>query len=150
MSQQTPHSRPLSPAGGGERSAITPRLLVHALVFLVFLSLWTWKLLEPSPVPEDIRGELSPDLAFVLAKTLHAGGYAFLTVLAGTLPVPRRWQVFLVGLMVLHGAASEVAQYAMAVGRTRKVTDVLIDWAGVTAGVLLLWWWNRRATAAAS
>ena len=137
--------------GGGEPGAAAtgwgqPRFLLHLLAFIALLSLWTWKLLEPRPVPEELTAGLSDNLRLVLAKALHAGVYAFLTVLAVTLPVPRHWRWFLVGLMVWHGVATELAQYLMAVGRTGKATDVLIDWAGIALGVLAVRWWaaHRR------
>lgn len=117
------------------------RLVLHALTFLTFLSLWTWKLLEPYPVPEDIsEGLEKAGLSFAAAKTLHATGYAFLTVLAGTLPVSWRWRRWLVVFLVLHGAGSEILQDVMDLGRTGKLRDVLIDWAGIAGGVFCLWW----------
>ena len=85
-------------------------LYLHALVFLVFLGLWTWKLLEPNPVPEAISERLKGDVRVFAAKSLHAGAYAFLTVLAVTLPVPNYWRWFLVGLLALHGVATEIGQ----------------------------------------
>jgi VanZ family protein len=128
-----------------EPRGLSPRLFSHALTFLVFLSLWTWKLLEPSPVPEDLaEGLAKAGLSFTAAKTLHASGYAFLTVLAGTMPASRAWRRGLIGFMVFHGALSEFLQWAMPFNRTGTVRDVLIDWLGVSLGVLLLWWWNRR------
>jgi VanZ family protein len=121
------------------------RFYLHTLTFLVFLGLWTWKLLEPHPVPEELsEGLAALELNYLAAKSLHAGGYAFLTVLAGTLPVPQRWRYFLIGLLICHGVASEIGQYLMEVGRTGRVSDVLIDWVGITAGVLVIRWWDRR------
>jgi hypothetical protein len=80
---------------------------------------------------------LGKGLYDVLAKVGHAVVYAVLTVLALTLP-SAGWRRPLVGLLLLHGIGTELAQHLMAVGRTGKVTDVLIDWAGIAAGVLLL------------
>jgi hypothetical protein len=93
-------------------------------------------------VPESITRGLSTDLHFILAKCLHAGAYAFLTVLGVTLS--QRWRWWVVGFLAAHGVATEILQYVMAVGRTGKVTDVLIDWAGITAGVLALRLWASR------
>jgi VanZ family protein len=109
-------------------------------VLLVFLSLWTWKLLDPNPVPEAVADKLKGDLRFFAAKLLHAGAYAFLTFLAVTLPVPNYWRWFLVGLLVLHGVATEIGQ-TFVPGRTGKVWDVLIDWGGITITVLLWRFW---------
>jgi VanZ family protein len=117
----------------------TGRLVIHALVFLTFLSLWTWKLLVPHPVPEELKAGLDrAGLSFLAAKTLHAAGYAFLTVLAATLPVAWRWRYVLVGLLVLHGIGTEIGQ-TFVPNRTGRVYDVLVDWAGITAGVAALW-----------
>lgn len=112
------------------------RFVPHLLVLLLFLGLWTWKLVEPNPVPEELSRRLSGDEKFAAAKALHAGGYAFLTFLAVTLPVPNRWRWFLVGLLALHGAATEIAQ-TFVPNRHGCVRDVLIDWAGVVITVLL-------------
>jgi VanZ family protein len=107
-------------------------------MFLLFLGLWTWKLLEPSPVPERVAGEIPTDLKFVLAKMAHAGAYAVLTVLAAWLPVRRPYFWAVVAVLALHGVATEMLQHAMALGRTGKVADVLIDWAGIGLGLLAL------------
>lgn len=108
-------------------------------VFVGLLMLWTWKLLEPYPVPESLRDEIAAaGASFFLAKSLHIGGYAFLTVLAGTLPVPRYWRVFLIGLLAWHGAVTEVLQAVLPFNRTGRFADVLIDWAGITLGVVAL------------
>ena len=121
------------------------RFRVQLLVFLTFLGLWTWKLLEPHPVPEEISERLErAGLSFVAAKSLHAGSYAFLAILAATLPVPRRWRYFLVGLLVWHGVATEIGQTYVP-NRSGNVRDVLIDWFGVTLGLLALRWWNARS-----
>ena len=122
----------------------SPRFLAHLLAFVVLLAVWTWKLLEPYPVPESVTRGLSGDWHFILAKSLHAGVYAFLTVLGVTLSRRWRWRWWVVGLLMLHGVATEVLQYVMAVGRTGKVTDVLIDWAGITAGLGALHLLTRR------
>jgi hypothetical protein len=111
--------------------------LAAAVVFVPALAAWTWKLLEPNPVPEPVLNILSvwDFLPYLAAKTLHAGGYAFLTVLAWV-AVPSRWRWAAVGFLLLHGAGSELLQHVLPFNRTGKVTDVLIDWAGVAVGVL--------------
>jgi VanZ family protein len=120
-----------------------PRLLPQLAVFLVFLSLWTWKLLEPVPVPPRVVGGLSAEIKFALAKTLHVGGYTFLTILAATLPLRRPWHVLFVLFLLLHGAASEIAQTYVP-NRTGKVSDVVLDWLGVGLGAAAVQWWRRR------
>src|SRR5581483_9232362 len=71
---------PLAPAG------LRPRVRAAAgVLFLALLAVWTWKLLEPSPVPESLKLSLASVwdlLPFLAAKCLHAGGYALLTALA--------------------------------------------------------------------
>jgi len=116
--------------------------LFHMGSFVLFLSLWTWKLLEPHPVPEELRERLA-GFDFAAAKTLHAGGYAFLAVLAATLPVARFWRWCLLGFLVLHGAATEIGQ-TFVPNRTGRVYDVLIDWCGIALGVLAVRGARRR------
>jgi len=121
--------------------------MLRVAIFLAFLVLWTWKLLEPQPVPEELRDGLErAGLSFLAAKTLHASGYAFLTVLAVSLPVPRRWNWFLVGLLAWHGVATEIGQ-TFVPNRTGRVRDVLIDWLGIGLGLLAAFAWKRYAVA---
>ncbi|WP_171473224.1 VanZ family protein [Frigoriglobus tundricola] len=94
-------------------------------------------------MPEAISAQLTGDMRFGAAKSLHAVGYGFLTVLAVTLPVPNYWRWFFVGLLALHGVATEIAQTYVP-GRTGRVMDVLIDWAGITLGVLIWKVWSVR------
>lgn len=111
------------------------RLSLHLLVLLVFLGLWTWKLLDPNPVPEAVSAKLQSELRYVAAKCLHACAYGFLTLLAVTLPVPTYWRWFLAALLAAHGVATEIGQ-TFVPGRTGTVRDVLIDWAGIGLGLL--------------
>ena len=68
------------------------RFWLHLSVFLVLLAIWTWKLLEPLPVPETVVRKLNLDLYVIASKCAHAGVYAVLTVLALTLPTSRGWR----------------------------------------------------------
>jgi VanZ family protein len=104
----------------------------------VFLSLWTWKLLEPSPVPEAVNKVIPFDLKYFASKCAHVGGYTFLTLLAAWLPLSRRGFWITVALLAAHGAVSEVLQHVLGWGRTGKVTDVLIDCFGISLGLLAL------------
>jgi VanZ family protein len=114
------------------------RTVLPFVVFAVFLGLWTWKLLEPNPVPEAVTAGWSLSRKFIAAKVLHVCGYGFLTLLAAWLPVRRPYfWVAVVGLM-LHGCLTEYLQHALEVGRTGKVSDVLIDWLGVALAVAFL------------
>lgn len=116
------------------------RKALHLIAFLVLLAFWTWKLLEPHPVPESVTGGLSAELKLILAKTLHAGVYAVLTLLAITLSP--RWKWWLVGFLMLHGIGTEIGQTYVP-NRSGKMTDVLIDWAGIGCGVLAVWGFCR-------
>ncbi|HXD89336.1 MAG TPA: VanZ family protein [Urbifossiella sp.] len=112
------------------------RFAIHFTIFLTLLGLWTWKLLEPYPVPEDLRKGLG-EYDFWAAKTLHACGYALLTFLAMTLPVARRWRWALAGFLVLHGVGTEIGQ-TFVENRTGTVRDVIIDWCGIALGLAAL------------
>ena len=131
---ESPHPPPFFGEGVGGRGFF----LFRFLVFAVFLGLWTWKLLEPNPVPESLSAQLSVfspgDWRFWAAKSLHVGGYVFLTILAITLPVPRYWKWYFVGLLALHGVATEIGQTFVS-NRFGSVRDVLIDWFGIGLGV---------------
>ena len=122
-----------------------PRLAAAA-VLVPALIVWTWKLLEPNPVPEPVLNVLSvwDFLPVLAAKTLHAGGYAVLTVLAW-LAAPPRWRWAAVIALALHGVGSEVLQHVLPFNRTGKAFDVLIDWLGITAGVLIARRWTPAA-----
>jgi hypothetical protein len=133
MSDESTTPQPLKAQG---RASLGLRL-----AFLLFLALWTWKLLEPQPVPEVIRGGLGVDWAFFLAKTLHGGAYAFLMVLGAAAFPYRVWWV--VALLAWHGVLTEFGQ-TFVPNRFGSVRDVLIDWGGIAGGLVALrWLWKR-------
>jgi hypothetical protein len=120
---------------------VTPALpartrLAAWAAFAPALAVWTWKLLEPNPVPERIHGllSLSDWLPFLLAKSLHLGGYAFLAALLWA-AVPRPWRWAAVVFLLLHGVGTEVGQCYVP-NRAGTVRDVVIDWCGIAVGVL--------------
>lgn len=117
------------------------RTLVPFVVFVAALGVWTWELLAENPVPESVHRLIPDGWHFWLAKGLHVVAYAFLTVLAATLPLERVYFWMVVSLLVLHGIATEVGQNYVA-GRTGSLRDVLLDWAGVAGGVLVVWWFG--------
>ncbi len=110
--------------------------------FAVALALWTWKLLDPHPVPDELRAALGvwDWLPILAAKSLHVAGYAFLAV-TGQLMVRRDYRPIVAGLLVAHGIATEVGQTYVP-GRHGYWRDVVIDATGITAGTLFL----RRVT----
>jgi VanZ family protein len=114
------------------------RTTIPFVVFVLFLGLWTWKLLEPVPVPEAIEQRIPTDLRFLFAKSLHAGAYAFLTVLAATLPVRRPFFWAVVAVIALHGVGTEIGQTYVP-SRHGCVQDVIIDWVGIGLGLLGMW-----------
>ena len=112
-----------------------------AIVFFIGLTIWTWLLIEPKPVPETVMELLSASdwLKFILAKLLHAAGYACLTLTLG-IWLPARRMPLLLGItfMILHGVATEIIQTY--VERHGCIRDVLIDWFGIAVGV----WIGRK------
>jgi VanZ family protein len=123
------------------------RTVLPSALFLLLLGVWTWKLLEPSPVPERVAEEIPTDAKFILAKIAHAAAYAVLTVLAAWLPVRKPYFWLVVALLAAHGIATEAAQRFLVPNRHGSVRDVLIDWAGIGLGLLALEWlgWGRSS-----
>jgi hypothetical protein len=117
-------------------------------IFFLFLGLWTWKLLEPNPVPEVVRSGIPTDWNYWLAKSLHAGAYAFLTVLASCLPVSRRVFWILIAGLALHAIGGEIGQTYVP-NRHGSVRDVVIDWVGIGLGLLVLRMVSREPEASA-
>ncbi|OWK35989.1 VanZ family protein [Fimbriiglobus ruber] len=139
-----PPARP--PTAPGRPVSFRIRSFATAL-FAILLALWTWKLLEPNPVPEPVLGELRSvydSLPFLLAKTLHMTGYAVLAALCVVWVPTRAGKWWAMGLLVAHGATTEFLQYYLDWGRTGRVTDVLIDTTGITIGALAAWRFWRR------
>jgi len=119
------------------------RTVLPFAVFFLFLGLWTWKLLEPNPVPEPVLHGIPTDWKFWLAKALHAGAYAFLAVLAAWLPVRRPYFWVVVVLLALHAVGTEIGQ-SFVPNRHGSARDVVIDWVGIGLGLLVLRRWPLR------
>jgi VanZ family protein len=113
------------------------RTVLPFAVFALFLGLWTWKLLEPKPVPEPVLEGIPSDWRFWLAKALHVGGYAFLTVLARWLPVSRKAFRGVVLFLALHAVGTEIGQ-SYVPNRHGRPHDVVINWLGIGLGLLVL------------
>jgi VanZ family protein len=121
------------------------RTVLPFVAFAVVLAVWTWELLAENPVPPEVSALIPDGWKFWLAKGLHVVGYAFLTVLAAVLPVPRLYFWLAVALLGLHGIATEIGQ-TFVNGRHGSVRDVLLDWAGVGLGLAANWlvrWWRH-------
>jgi hypothetical protein len=113
-------------------------LLGH-LLFWPVLAVWTWKLIEPNPVPEAVGVWLDDPGKFLISKSLHFSGYAYLALTLGIWVPPRRRPLLLAfALMLFHGLATEVIQ-TMVPNRTGLPRDVMIDWAGILLGTLGGW-----------
>lgn len=121
--------------------------VAHFLVFALGLGLWTWKLLEPKPFPDELAAGLGAflpsDWKFWAAKSLHVAGYALLTLAAVTLPVPRRWKWCLAALLALHGGATEFGQ-TFVPGRHGCLRDVIIDCVGIGLGAVVWRLFHKR------
>jgi VanZ family protein len=104
--------------------------VIPFVLFIGFLALWTYELLTPNPVPEWISNLIPDEWKFNLAKGLHVAGYAFLTLLAAFLPIPRLYYWLVVAGLFLHGVGTEVGQ-SYVEGRHGSVRDVVLDWLGV-------------------
>jgi hypothetical protein len=111
---------------------------VAAAVFWPALAVWTWKLLEPYPVPEAVKGYLGL-WQFFAAKTLHFVGYAGLTALAWLQATTFRGRLIAVGGMVAHGALSELLQYLLPFNRFGAWRDVGLDAGGAVTGAVVAW-----------
>lgn len=114
------------------------------LLFWPAIIVWTWKLVEPNPVPEAVGNWLDAPLKFLIAKSLHFSGYAFLAFTCGLwVPSRRPPLVLAFTLLLFHGLATEVIQTYVP-NRSGRAMDVLIDWGGITTGTLIGWhWWQR-------
>jgi VanZ family protein len=112
------------------------KLLVRGLGWCICVAVWTFALLTTYPV--EIGKSVAPWNMYVpAAKILHLCAYAFLTVFISWLPL-RRWRWLLLAFLSLHAAGTEYLQQFVP-GRTGKVTDVLIDHAGLLLGLALTW-----------
>jgi len=120
-----------------------------AVVFWPLLTLWTWKLLESNPLPEQLNDALSTSdlLKLILAKCLHAGVYGVLAGLAWVWAPRGRWQLVAIGFLILHGIGTEIGQTYVP-GRHGSPIDVLIDWTGIAIGVVVTRWIKRDSTPA--
>jgi VanZ family protein len=101
-------------------------------LWALYASAWTVALVSTFPI--KVRNAVTPEeYWFSLGKTLHVTAYAVFTILSSRLSA-RRWLLLVV---ILHGPLTEFLQQFTE--RTPEVTDVLLDWLGVSLGVALSW-----------
>ncbi|HEY2787182.1 MAG TPA: VanZ family protein [Fimbriiglobus sp.] len=111
---------------------MSPLRFLHATAFVVPFTVFTVLLLIPHPNPVKIEIHW---LAYLVQKSAHLCGYAYLAAVGYLFPkiVRYRWGVIL--FLMLHGIGTEIGQTYVP-GRSGQVKDVLIDWCGITVGLL--------------
>jgi hypothetical protein len=115
--------------------------------WLIFTPLWTASLLTTRPV-EVGQKVLSVGLLFLCAKCLHVGAYAVWAGLSGWLRLPVRFRWCLLGLLSVHGFATEYLQRFVR-GRHPSLRDVALDHLGIAIGIACTWsWWRAPESAA--
>lgn len=112
------------------------------VAWVVVLAVFTYGLLAPE-VPG--RGWIPPEWRFAVAKAVHVGGYALLTMLTAWLPVPLAVRLGLLAFLGLHACGTEYVQTFVA-GRSGTLQDIGIDVVGVILGAALTWrrWFPER------
>jgi VanZ family protein len=118
-------------------------MMRRLLIWLLFVVAWTASLL--TPLPDDDRPDDHPVVRakFYSTKSLHAVGYAVMTILSGGLRAPLRWRLLLLFFVMAHAGVTEQLQTYIP-GRTGRVRDVCLDHLGVLVGLVLSWkWWTE-------
>ncbi|MGL4421986.1 MAG: VanZ family protein [Gemmataceae bacterium] len=125
---------------------ILTRPMVLGPGYLLLLGLWTYKLLEPKPLPENFLGGFSwfdrEMLLFLLAKTLHFGAYAFLAFVGSFLAGGTRFRCCIYLFLILHGIATEIGQMYVP-NRFGCIRDMIIDAVGVAVGAIAWQRWGK-------
>jgi hypothetical protein len=106
--------------------------LLHLAAFVVPFGVFSYLLITPEPPKPPTQVDW---LVFLFYKTGHATGYAYLAAVGYLLPRIPKYRWAMVGLVMLHGVATEVIQYSFPeLHRHGCVQDVLIDWSGIAVG----------------
>lgn len=113
---------------------------VACLVWFVSLSVLTWKLLDPNPIPKGMEPPI--DLAYILAKSFHVCCYAYVTALGLWLSSSPKWRLGYIAFMVWHAIGTEIAQSYIPT-RSGSVKDVAFDYLGITMGFFVIRFWDR-------
>jgi hypothetical protein len=110
--------------------------------WVVLVTVWTVALLSPT---EKAAEYIGPETAFSVGKTLHAGVYATLAFLGGTLPTTRRGLWLVLAFLSLHAMGTELGQWLTEPWFHRHGCweDVALDHAGIAVGVAAGWRWWR-------
>lgn len=122
--------------------------LIHSLPFRLFvivgwllsLYVFTDRLIDPSPVPEDLKPD--PSIMLIIAKIVHLLGYAWCTFWGLWLWQNLNWRIWFATFMIAHGILTELIQSYIPT-RTGSWRDVGIDTVGVFLGVFLIWVWHQ-------
>lgn len=120
------------------------------VIWSVYLSAWTIAILYPVPPQTGIEHIDAVELnRYIVAKSAHLCGYALLAILTGWLRAPLRYRWQLVFVVMAHGTATEMGQWAMREMhmsiRMGQLHDVAYDNVGTLIGVLASWkWWMQE------
>ena len=87
---------------------------------------------------EASRQEFAENIDYPVRKCAHAGEYAVLGVLLTMALTDRRRVMPAAAIGILYAASDEIHQLFVP-GRSGQLRDVLLDSAGVAAGILLAW-----------
>ena len=112
-------------------------------LWILLLAVWTAALVMPVPAPEELPlGEYIEPQKFLVAKTIHVAGYAFLTATSALVPMPRWGRWLVAALLIIHGAATEMIQSQLPY-RDGSPRDAALNALGVVLGLLITWKWRR-------
>ena len=109
---------------------------------------WTILLLAPMSHHElPILSALRIDLKFIIAKSIHVGMYAVITVWAGWLMAPLKYRFLLIFFLMAHACWTEMMQKVLeSFGRGGNLEDVAWDHLGIALGIAVSWrWWTRES-----
>ena len=117
-------------------------------LWAAYLLCWSVAVQTPIPPSEELPfGDLIEPRKFLFAKSIHVASYAMLTILSGWLFVPTRWRWLLMFVVLGHGIATELLQWALAdlCHREGTLRDAGFNMLGVMVGLALSWkWWSRE------
>lgn len=121
------------------------------VAFWLFFAAWFTAL--EIPTAQSVVREIGDWWAFILAKSLHLGGFAFLAFLGLGFPGTKQGKLAALASVSVLAFVSEALQYLLHgwCGRTGTWLDVGRDHIGIALGAgfwLLMqrWEWTRRIT----